>query len=89
MLNEILKTASNLTTLGHDLDKLQTSAAGECLGLYHINLQQLHIYDTRNLRAKKVVEDRQKALMSAHDEIVDIKSTYDADGKLAKATLGP
>jgi hypothetical protein len=40
-----------------------------------------------HLRAKQTIDARQKALMAHHDEIVDCKATFDADGKLPSETL--
>ena len=38
-------------------------------------------------RAQTSIDSRQKSLMICHDEIVDYKATFDADGKLDKETL--
>ena len=40
-----------------------------------------------HLRAKQAIDDRQKNLMAHHDEIVECKATFDADGKLPAEAL--
>lgn len=91
MLDQILKTASILTTLASDLKNKGTTESQEYLvglhisfldGLACFNVLYMFIEYVQQIRAMKTINERKKNLMQQHDIIVECKALFDADGKL-------